>query len=61
MKNLDKNEQLIIGLIQTSGYLLRTITRMDRSANSIQRKDLKKQINQMVAFLKHDAKRLKRV
>lgn len=61
MKHIKKNNALLIGSIQSAGYVLKLIDRADLAVNSMQKKQLRQMINQELTAMKREIRKLKRV
>jgi hypothetical protein len=61
MKNLKKNDALLITSTQSCGYLLMLTNKSNVPVNAIQKKQFKKMVNSEIAALKKDIRKLKRV
>lgn len=60
MKHLKKNHLHLIGIIQSASYLL-LATSIATPKSPVQRKQMKKMVNDTLAYLKRDMRKLKRV
>jgi hypothetical protein len=61
MKHLKKNDKILIDIVQTASYMLKLTNHKHERINKIQKKSFKKQVNDTLAFLKHEVKGLKRI
>jgi hypothetical protein len=61
MKTVKKNNLILIDYIQSASYVLKLTSKSNLPVNAVQKKEFKQMINQELAAMKREIRKLKRV